>query len=201
MRSFFYNLDRMMLESQDDNKMLYDFCVEVKNFIMKGTFTGYKKVDTVLAYWGHQDSFVSEMTGMKEGTVRQARRNMSNELYELFGYDFFEVVSAGDSKAIKEGSYRLYLAEKGYKSDNFLYRELITQIKAGEESDEAIDVSTCASEIQFLVRHSKQSIEREMSMLDINKLSYLVKMLDNEVDTPLNIRYLIKCFEKEISHV
>ena len=199
MRSFFYNLDKVLLDSQTNhNRRLTDFCHEVKGYVLEGSFSNYKKVKTILGYWGQPDYYVSDRTGIKEGTVRQARRNLSNELYELFGYDFFEVISIGDDKALREGEYRLYLAKMGYDSNNFLYRDLVSSIRMKGRVLDDIDVSTCKAEIQFLVRHAKQSVEREMESLNNDKLLYLIRMLDNEVDTPVNIRNLIKCFEKGV---
>lgn len=199
MRSFFYNLDKTILDSQiNHNTKLRDFCYEVRDFVLEGKFSNYKNLKVILDYWGHPDNYVSKMTGMKEGTVRQARRNISNDLYELFGYDFFEVIGIGDSRALKEGNYRLYLARMGYDSSNFLYREMIADIRTKGEVVDDIDISTCTSEIRFLVNHSKQTISRELDNLDKTKLIYLIRMLDNETGSPLNIRNLIKCFEKGV---
>ena len=192
-------MDNVISDAQESkNVELRNLCYEVKDFVLEGTFTNYKKVKTLLSYWGYPDNYVSKMTGMKGGTVRVARRNLSNELYELFGYDFFEVLSIGDKKALVDGKARLDLAKSGFSAENFLYRELIMKICSQAEVDDSIDVKSCAPEIQFLVRHSKQNVERELSRLDVNKLAYLVRMLNNETGTLLNIHNLIKCFEKEI---
>lgn len=197
MRSFFYNLDKVLSMSQSSrNKELYSLCYDVKQFVMEGTFTNYKKVKLLLSYWGETDSYTSSMTGMKEGTVRVTRRNLSNELYELFGYDFFNVILIGDKKAITEGRYRLGLASKNISADKYLYRELISDINFNSEYDDNIDIKSCALEIQFLLKHSKNTIEKELSMLDKNKLAYLIRMLNNESGSISNIHNLVRCFEK-----
>ena len=51
-------------------------------------------------------------------------------------------------------------------------------------------------EIQFLLKHSKNTIEKELSMLDKNKLAYLIRMLNNESGSISNIHNLVRCFEK-----
>lgn len=198
MRSFFYNLDKVMEDAYTSkNKDLYSFCYEVKNFIIEGSFTKYKKVDVLMSYWGEPDSYVSKMTGMKESTVRVTRRNLSNELYELFGYDFFTLISLGGKKDIEEGLCRLSLAKKEISAKEYLFRELIDIIeKDAVDDSEIIDIKTCALEMQFLERHSKKAIKREMEMLDKKKLSYIIKMLNNEADTYSNIYNLIRFFER-----
>lgn len=200
MRSFFYNLDKVSSDAYNNhNKDLYSLCYDVKQFILKGTFTKYKKVKIILSYWGETDNYTSKMTGMKEGTVRVTRRNLSNELYEIFGYDFFNLISIGDKKAVSEGRQRLSLASKDISADKFLYRELIDTIFCDlgySDISTDIDIKTCSMELQFLLKHSKRTIEKELSMLDKNKLIYLINMLNNEVDNIVNISNLVKCFEK-----
>lgn len=197
MRSFFYNLDSVISDSQNThNKELYSLCYDVKQFVMEGTFTNYKKVKTILGYWGEPDSYVSKMTGMKEGTVRVTRRNLSNELYEIFGYDFFNIISVGDSKAISDGRYRLDLASKNISANKYLYQEFINTVTNGSVLDDSIDIKSCAMEIQFLIKHSRNSIEKELEMLDKDKLAFLIRMLNNESGSITNIYNLVRCFEK-----
>lgn len=197
MRSFFYNLDKAIDESNYlKNYELRNFYYDVRDFILKGTFTRYKKVNQILDYWGESDSYVSKMTGMKESTVRVTRRNLSKELYELFGYDFFNLVSQGTDEAIEKGRVRLSLADKNICADTFIYREIIDTIKRKSTGNENIDIDSCIFEIQFLMKHSKGTVEKEMSMLDMDKLAYIIKMLDNEVDTFPNIIKLVQQFER-----
>lgn len=199
MRSFFYQLDSMFEDAKrDDNLDLLVLCQDVKSYIMEASFTRYKKVKTVLGAWGMTDREASFATGMKEAAIRVARRNLSNSLYEILGYDFFTVVGEGSKKAISEGRARLNLAKRGFRAEEFIPSDVLRGIlsKAEVGSGEDIDVTSCGAEIQFLVRHSKQNIEYEMSKLDINKLVYLIKMLNNEADTLSNIRRLVGCFER-----
>lgn len=197
MRSFFYSLDKTMSDARiTRNEDLFKLCYDVKNYVMTGNFTGYKKAKMLLSYWGEADSFVASMTGMKQGTVRVTRRNLSNELYELFGYDFFNIIATGSKKDISEGRYRLGLVMKDISADSFLYRELINNVVLGSEYNDDIDIKSCALEIDFLVKHSKNRIEKELEMLDKDKLAYLIRMLNKESGSITNIYNLVKCFEK-----
>lgn len=197
MRSFFYNLDKQLLYAESiHNEELHNLCCDVKEFVCQGTFTKYKKAKLLLKYWGETDKYTAEMTGMKEGTIRVTRRNLSNTLYDLFGYDFFKVIAIGDSKAVKEGRYRLSLVTKDICADTFLYKEFIRDIVKDSKVDDNIDIKNCSMEIQFLIKHSRGNIEKELAMLDKNKLSFLIRMLDNEAGSLVNIYNLVKCFEK-----
>lgn len=197
MRSFFYKLDKVLMDARiNRNDELYNLCYDVKEYILEGSFTRYKKVNLLLTYWGETDSYTASMTGMKEGTIRVTRRNLSNELYELFGYDFFNIISLGDKKAISEGRYRLGLVKKDIRADKFLYRELLGDIDGGSDVDDDVDIKSCAMEIQFLIKHSRNTIKKELTMLDSKKLAYLIRMLNNESGSIMNIHNLVRCFEK-----
>lgn len=197
MRSFFYCLDRVSSDAYNSsNKELCELCYDIKQFVLGGTFTRYKKAGLLLSYWGETDRYVSSMTGMKESTVRVTRRNLSNALYELFGYDLFTVIAVGDRRAIAEGRNRLKLVSRDISADSFLYREFIDSIIRGTSCSSDVDIRSCASEIQFLVRHSRNTIAREIALLDRNKLAYLIRMLNNEEGSVSSISNLVKCFEK-----
>ena len=197
MRSFFYNLDStILLANTSRNVELFKLCQDVKNYVMSGSFTKYKKAKTLLSFWGEPDSLVESMIGMKQSTVRVTRRNLSNELYEIFGYDFFTLISVGGTREIAEGRYRLNLAIKTISADTYIYRELINKINSSSGYNDDIDIKSCALEIDFLLRHSKQRVEKELENLDMDKLAYLIRMLNNESGSISNIHNLVKCFER-----
>ena len=197
MRSFFYRLDKLIEKSENDkNEKLYFFCRDVKDFIMKGTFTRYKKVEIYLDYWGEPDSYMADRTGIKEGTIRVTRRELSNTLYELFGYDFFSVLEKGDKESITEGLYRFALASKKISSRTYVYRGIADEIKKKANRLEYLDLNDCHNEIEFLSRHSIKRVEKELSMLDVDKLGYLLNMLDNEEGTSQDIIHLVKRLER-----
>lgn len=197
MRSFFYRLDKMIEKAEiDKNEKLFFFCRDVKEYIMKGTFTRYKKVETYLDYWGETDSYMSARTGIKESTIRVTRRDLSNALYELFGYDFFTILEKGDKESITEGLYRLALASKQISSKTYVHRSIIHDIRDGAVDMEFLDLEDCRNEIEFLSRHSLKRIEKELSMLDKNKLAYLLGMLDNEKGSSKDIVHLVKRLER-----
>lgn len=178
------------------NSELLKLGQDIMDYVMSGDFTRYKKAKTILRTWNWTDEAAAFSTGMKQSTIRVARRNLSNELYELFGYDFFKVVGLGDKKAVADGRGRLDLVIRGFNAEEFLSYDLISSIFAKSDASDDIDINTCGQEIQFLVRHSKQSIEDELSVLDCNKLAYLIRMLNNETGSLTNIRKLVNCFER-----
>ena len=79
----------------------------------------------------------------------------------------------------------------------YIPRDIIDIINSNKviENDN-ISVTDCGKEIQFLLSHSKLAIEREISTLDINKLSYIIGMLDNEKDIHENRIRLMEVFNK-----
>lgn len=196
-RSFFYSLDRIMETSKDEgNTEVYKICEELKEFIKSATFTRIKDSRLILGYWGEPDSYVEDVTGKSANSIRQLRLRLSKQLYELLGYDFFGLLEEGSQKSLRECIFRMRLASKDLEAKRYLYRELIDTVKANSEVDDEIDITTCKNEIQFLVKHSRSALASEMSTLDMNKLNYLIRMLDNETGSLGNIYNLTKCFDR-----
>lgn len=198
MRSFFYKLDKLISSSWDcSDTSLSHQLGELKEIIKEGNFTTYKKAKLLLSYWGETDKYTSKMTGLSESTVRVVRRNMSNTLYEKLGHDFFDVVNTHNKNAVKECAFRVRLLENKMDARYYIPRDILDIINSNKviENDN-ISVTDCGKEIQFLLSHSKLAIEREISTLDINKLSYIIGMLDNEKDIHENRIRLMEVFNK-----
>lgn len=196
--TFFYIMREVTREAQDNgNSELYMFCNELIAFMQKGTFTNYRKARELLMYWDCPISYIAERNGMSESAVKNALRTMSEDIYSYLGYDFFRLLYKGDDKSLDEARFRVRIAEKGYNSQSFVFSDVILRAKREGIPVNDIEVSSCAEEIKFLLNHSKQRVDRELANLDMDKLLYLIRMLDNEVDSPLNMRNFIKLFEKE----
>lgn len=183
MKSFFRRVDECEESAKiRENIRMQRLLQDMRKYIKKGEFSSSKKAVRVLLYWGQPDHAVAKCTGYKESSVRVIRRNLSNELYDLFGNDFFTVLEDGDKKALDECTYRFNLVQKKERADSYIPQELIEKIIEGGEF-ENFSVKECSQEIAFLVQHSIQSFQKGMEGLDKNKLLFLIRVLNKEAGT------------------
>lgn len=183
-RSFFYNLKKILEDNRkgyyDDD--LYYLCIQVRNCVLSGDLTNHKNASKLLPYWDKPDCDVEKATGINSNTVRSARKKMSKQLYEKFGYDFFQVITLGGKEGLIEGAYRLDLVKRNVSCWSFFSRDLIEKLVGNDKSDKgeslSYDLENCAVEIQFLLKYSNSRIDKELSVLDGKKLAYLLQVLD-----------------------
>lgn len=178
MKNFFRGLDltENYAKTVEDSE-LYTLCNNVRAYIMQADFTNCKRAEEYLALWGETDSSASKILGVSESTVRVTRRNMSNVLYELFGFDFFTVIKSAGSKGIKEGGLRLETVRGAYSSKTLVPLEVRSSILRDADL-RSMDIHDCADEIKFLAKYSVPNILKEMQELDVDKLAFLLRVLD-----------------------
>lgn len=163
--------------------------LRIKDFMVRGDFSKYKKAgqlsESILN--GYSNSYTARSLGVEESTVRVHVGNLSKELYVLFGNDFFELLKDyGVNK--KEVNKRLSNIENiRLSSRDVLPEELLILITNSPNfstsiEDGDINLSSCHPEVSFLMRHSIAKLKAEISLLDANKLNYLLNLIDAKVD-------------------
>lgn len=185
-RSFFKNMllakDRIG-EEKDYNAGLYYKNLEM--FVTEGKYTSYRGATKMsrLLLNGYGDSYIANYFGITETTVRVHRRDMSCELYKLFGNNFFDLLKEfTKNKEILED--RMFVAHSSdYDRRSFVLSEVINFVATSGATCEELDVTVndCPMELSFLMRYGIQAIKEEMKDLDLKKLDYLFKVLDGEL--------------------
>ena len=188
-RSFFRNMDLLRKEIvKTKNKEKGDIWLEVKDFILTGCYSSYKQCSELvgMVLSGYSDSYIARNFNVEENTVRIHKRNISNELYALFGKDFFDLFENFQSNK-KLILARLNNAKYCDKSFNDLLPDVISALVSTsigiEEPLDYIDLNSCHKEISFLVRHSLDKIKGEFRGLDVLKLEYLTRVLNRKSGT------------------
>lgn len=178
MKSFFLSLDDSISTAKyNANEKQYNLCMDIKTYLLNSNYSNYKNLKLFMSYWGEPDSYMAKMTGMKESTIRVTRRNLSNLLYDKFGYDFFSLLNSGDNLLLAEAKSRFELVKKDVDSDSYVLR-LVKEECVGVIGDALYSIRDCSNEIKFLVKHSIPMIKNEISSLDKGKLLYLLSILD-----------------------
>ena len=178
--------------------------LRVKDFMVAGNFSKYKKAGQLSKsiLEGYSDSYTARVLGVEESTVRVHINNLSKELYNLFGNDFFDLLKDYSTNK-KEIERRLTGVETvQLSSRDVLPEELLILITKSprfgtslEKND--IDLSSCHAEISFLMRHSNSKLKSELSTLSIEKLNYLLDLIDLKVDATARGELLALLINKE----
>lgn len=193
MKSFFTELEENIksLENSKEDELLKLY-YDLKSFVLQGTFTSYKQANKILACIDSSDTEASALTGIKAGTIRVARRNMSEELFQLFGYDYFYV----SSQNIEEGEFRLKAAKLKFSGPQLPF-EITKSILGKNKEDMMYSLDSCTNEIEFLKKYNNINISKELASIDTSKLCYLVELLSMEKGSQRDTFELYKRVYKE----
>lgn len=161
----------------------------LEKFVRGCTYTSYKHrtqlVDMLLL--GYKNDDISSYLGIQPQTVRYHESvNLSKPLYEIFGRDFFTLFREYATNK-REIDRRLYLATRSdtsrldYCTNTVL--DLVNKLDGAYEPLESANLGDCTKELLFIIKHSKQSIEKEFDGLDVAKVEYLLRVLDGTAGT------------------
>lgn len=169
--------------------------LSVKTFAESGDYSSYKKASALvkLVIGGYSDTYIADSLGIEEATVRIHKRNISNELYKLLGNDFFDLLKDYNANK-KEIDIRLSnIKNFNLKSSDVLPSEVLAFVNRSTVTNPInyIDLKECKSELSFIVRHSTSAMQRGAAGLDINKLHYLLSIIDSNLGTPDDRCYVL----------
>ena len=179
-----------------------DVWKEVQRFLESGEYSSYKKAGSLakLTLAGHRDSYIARELGIEETTVRIHRRNTSKELFDLYGNDFFDLLSNyGDNK--KEINLRLSnIRNLGIRASELIPEEIIASVSSSLiEPIDDIDIRDCVSELKYLSRYSIASMKAGLRAQDLNKINYILDVINSNTGSPSDRQYALSVLmQKEI---
>lgn len=197
MRSFFTAMSMIKAEIRKRrDKEVGLIYKEIETFVESGVYTSYKGIATMTQVYfnGGKDKDVALALGISEPTVRVHKRNISNQLYALFGTDFFSLFDDVTNNE-EEIHRRLQMASVKTISPSEIFPiEILTSIdslssKQVRNLDYSID--SCDKEIRFINLYNRKAIQRELEDLDKNKLRYILEVLDGRAGTSADRYQLI----------
>ena len=168
--------------------------LHVKSFVEGGGYSSYKRASELAKFviGGYSDEYIANMLGIKDTTVRIHKRNISNELYRLFGADFFDMLK--EYRRNKKEVDRRVKNIDNFKltSADFIVGDVMAMVSASVLSPIShMDIRECRGEISFLLKHSINNIKTEYKRLDSNKVRYLLDVIDSSAGSPDDRYYLI----------
>ena len=190
-KNFYSNMKSLKnTVAEKRNRDAAEIWLRVEKLLLDVNYSTYKNAKelVMLTMSGYNDEAIAIKLGISEDTVRWNKKCLSDELYIIFGEDFFElfdnfivnkpviearVLTASISLTNTDG-----LLKRVLPLDIIMVMSNMYTIDKGD-TDFNLSLSDCKSELNFLIRHSKSSIISELELLDESKLRYIVGLLSN----------------------
>lgn len=198
-RSFFTWMT--LTKNQNSDQYTREVVEWLENWMRTNTFSRYRKSKTVVENYTLGVKDLSTLLRVSEKTAKEARLLVSKELFQIFGEDFFTVLSEKSENSRKEIQNRLNFVESSYGIEN-IRTDVVLKVKTqGKEkgTKERIRVEDCAREILFLKRNTVHSLHDELNDLDLVKLNYLLEMLEGTAGEHKDKLALVNFLRGEIS--
>lgn len=194
-KNFFINMkDCKDCISRQRNAEAGKVWLSVKSFAESGVYSSYKKSSDLvkLILGGYNDSYIATNLGIEQPTVRIHKRNISNELYFILGYDFFDLLKSYNENK-EEVSVRMSSIDNfNLKTTDLVSEDIIALVNSSTISPiKSIDLDECKKELSFLSKYSITSIKRDCRSLDLNKLHYILGVIDSSVGNSKDRSYII----------
>ena len=180
--------------------------LKLQDAILSGNFSTLKRADEFARLWleGYNDYAVSLKLNMQESTIRQYRKQLSDELYDITGDDFFSLFESFNKNKEKLNKILYILShtkKNGWKgSSDLIPLDTYTIFKSCVMNEESIDFSIddCKKELSFLSRYSIQNIKKDMNKLNLERLKYVIDVLEGTKGT-MDDKYLVsRCMEGDL---
>lgn len=164
-----------------------DCWLDINVLIRSGQYQSYKKGSDLvnLSLDGYSTESIANKLGINEGTVRVHKRNVSNELYMIFGKEFFDLFSSYN-KNKEQIDVTVKFAKSRLSGSNYLVDllplEVISQVRQHTNGAEDVefDLYECKSEANFLIKFCKTSLANDIQELNKDKLAYLLKVMESK---------------------
>lgn len=179
-----------------------DVYILVKDFVESGKYSRCRRASELVTMQlrGYNDKNIAERYNISTETVRVERRQISNELWSIFGLDFFDrLLNYRENKeyinkclmGIKSFDIRLAGTVLGevIKESKFAYNDFENGFERSEVS--AYNSEDMQDEVDFLRRYSYAFLEEDLKRVDLGKLHYLLEVLDGNKGTFIDRAELI----------
>lgn len=200
-KSFFKEMRKLKeyIYSEKD-KELASVYLKLERFVLDCSYVKYKYASKIVKMLleGRTSSDIAKTLGISETTVRyHEHTSFSKKLYEIFGKDIFRILRDYHNNT-KEVEKRLFLALRENTSRlDYCMSDVVSEVSSIEKSENIVeyDLKDCTKELAFIAKYSLANMKRDLSVLNIDKVEYLMKVLDGEkgsIDDRFNFVYRIE---------
>jgi hypothetical protein len=152
----------------------------VQTIVENGSYSTYKNVK-VLAQMKLRkctDGAIASRLGIEPATVRNHCMSVSNDLYRLFGKNFFDLLSNFSQNREKVLSAVERAESAGGSAFDYILSDVLTLV--GEEPATPMPIEDCDKELDFLACYSRSFLSSSVSSIDLGKVAYLISVLNGD---------------------
>ena len=167
-------------DSSEERKALFN---AVSELVLSGVYTKYKDFK-ILARWHHlPDKDLAVKLNVKESSVRQIKKRVTSDFLSYVGTEIFDTIQFGDTKDLRLAMYELSLISNQESSVELFPSEILSFLEESRTIDEDFEVGDCKYELTFLHWFNNNKIKSLLANVDINRLAYLIEVLDGKRGT------------------
>lgn len=182
MKNFF----SVMIKCKDEiyerrDRNAADVFVKVRDFVESGRYSSCKRASDIakLTLRGLKDSDIAIKFDRSVETVRSEKRKISVELWSIFPADFFDNLLDYRNKSSYVDSCIFALNYWGSASDAVLLSDVVKGVLlSGKVQGNDYTIEELKEEIGVLRLYTRDYLETNLSMSDIDKLRYIIAILD-----------------------
>lgn len=201
MRSFF----RSMLDCRAEiykkrDRAAADVYSSVEKFLKEGRYSTYRKANelSTMRLSKYNEEAMAAQLGVNVGTVRTHTRNVSNELYQLFGTNFFDMLSNYAENQLKVNAVLYRVKHQGDMAVTYVLPEVVSVVRGCSSVGRFYPLNECTQEMDFLRRYSRHFLSEALKEVDLGKLTFLIDILDGNRGTPDEWNTLISLVSGEV---
>lgn len=187
MRSFY----RAMLDCRGviykkRDRAAADVYSSVERFLKEGHYSTYRKANelSTMRLSNYSEEAMAAQLGVNVGTVRTHTRNVSKELYQLFGTNFFDMLSNYADYRLKVDGVLYRVKHQGDMAVTYVLPDVVSAVKDQSSTSGSYSLNDCSQEIDFLRRYSRSFMFEALKEVDLGKLMYLLDILDGNKGSP-----------------
>ncbi|EEM74794.1 hypothetical protein bthur0014_55780 [Bacillus thuringiensis IBL 4222] len=182
----------MVLANYDESEFKQqklDYLNEVQKFIMEGSYTDVKHKGYLLNNWDKPTKEQYEELGISRSFYYKQRKALDEDLEKMLGTEVVELIL---KEEFKEVDLILDTLLADYSSERVVIKSVVNRIEKGEHNDKSrYTLEECLNEIALLKKYSNLDLEVLLMNCDMNKLNYLLRLLDaKESDVKSRIRLI-----------
>lgn len=177
-----------------DRELRLEILNRIERFILEADLGSSKNIQDYRKYYKLPNKEFARLTKQSESNVRLIHKRVSDKIRAKMGYNKIHLVLEGNREDLKKVINCINILERSIMADYCIPSFILTRVSESRASVDYL-ISDLSSEIEFLKRHSKQSINQEIKELNKDRLAYVFKVLNS------NEGYLLDKKEEILRHL